>query len=83
MALRHLLFSSSFGLEKLRPRFGGDFFFLERTVPKKYRFLMFSFTTENALLTHLYKEFREFLSIFRMKRYYNGSLLTHFYKKMP
>jgi hypothetical protein len=26
MALRHLLFSSSFGLEKLRPRFGGDFF---------------------------------------------------------
>ena len=58
-------------------------FFLERTVPKKYRFLMFSFTTENALLTHLYKEFREFLSIFRMKRYYNGSLLTHFYKKMP
>jgi len=59
------------------------FFFMERTVPKKYRFLMFSFTTENALLTHLYKEFREFLSIFRMKRYYNGSLLTHFYKKMP
>jgi len=55
---------------------------MERTVPEKCPFLMFSFTTENALLTLLYKEFREFLSIFRMKRYYNGSLLTHFYMKL-
>jgi hypothetical protein len=50
---------------------------------KTANFLMFSFTTENALLTHLYKVFWELLSIFRKNRHYNGSLLTHFYMKTP
>ena len=57
---------------------------------KIFLFMMFSFTTENALLTHLYKEKSGVLVIFRVyvspiggKHGFNGFLFAHFYRKMP